>query len=70
MQVCPCASAGSKICAATGGAGLVAWEVIQRSSDRLVFDPHDIGATIVGLIVAGLLFAAITPRLDRQHGAD
>lgn len=49
--------------AAMSGAGLLAWEFFQQTSDRLVFDPHDIGATLVGLGAAGLLFHALTRQL-------
>jgi len=41
---------------------LVAWEFIQQSSRALVYDTHDIGATIVGLGVGFLLFNLITPK--------
>lgn len=50
-------------CAAISGVGLLAWELFQRTSDRLVFDPHDIAATFVGLGVAGVLFIALTAPL-------
>lgn len=48
--------------AAISAAGLVAWEIVQRTSARFVFDPHDVGATLVGTGVAFLIFRAITPR--------
>ena len=44
------------------GIGLIAWEYMQRSSGSLVFDYHDIAATISGLAVAWLLFVLLTPR--------
>jgi hypothetical protein len=44
------------------GVGQVAWEFIQQSSRSLVYDIHDIGATIVGLGVGGLLFTLLTPK--------
>ena len=40
--------------------GLIAWEFLQPSRGR-VFDPHDIGATILGIGLAWLLFHAFTP---------
>jgi len=43
------------------GVGLIAWEFIQQSSRTLVFDPHDIGATILGLGVGYFLFTLVTP---------
>ena len=43
------------------GLGLIAWELIQQSSRTLVFDPHDIGATLLGLAVGWLLFILFTP---------
>jgi hypothetical protein len=53
------------VCSSMSGFGLLAWELFQRTSDRLVFDPHDAGATVVGVCAAGLLFYALTPR--SQH---
>jgi hypothetical protein len=44
------------------GVGLIAWEFIQQSSRTLVFDTHDIGATILGLGIGGLLFTLLTPK--------
>lgn len=49
-------------CAAVSASGLVAWEFVQRTSARFVFDPHDVGATLVGTAVAFPIFLAITPR--------
>ena len=43
------------------GIGLIAWEFIQLTSRGLVFDPHDLAATVVGLGLAGILFTLITP---------
>lgn len=37
-------------------AALVAWEVVQRRSDRLVFDPYDLLASAAGSAVALCLF--------------
>lgn len=42
------------------GIGLILWEFLQRSS-HLVFDYYDIASTIIGLIIAWILFALITP---------
>lgn len=53
---------GFAIVTLVAGAGLIAWEFIQQSSRILVFDPHDIGATIVGLGVGWILFALVTPK--------
>ncbi len=44
------------------GVGLIAWEFLQQSSRSLLFDYHDIAATIFGLVVAWLLFFLLTPR--------
>jgi hypothetical protein len=43
------------------GVGLIAWEFMQQSSRSLFFDYDDIAATIFGLVVAWLLFLALTP---------
>ena len=50
------------LAAAIAGAGLLGWEYIQQSSDRFVFDLHDIGATLVGLLLSGVVFGGVTPR--------
>jgi hypothetical protein len=52
--------------AAITGIGLVAWEYLQRSSRTLVFDYHDIGATIAGLAVAWLIFAFLDAKIESQ----
>jgi hypothetical protein len=44
------------VCAFISGVGLLAWELFQKSSNRLVFDPHDVAATFVGLGIASVLF--------------
>ena len=41
--------------------GLLGWELIQRTSDRLIFDFNDLLATVVGSIIACAIFFAITP---------
>ena len=43
------------------GIGLIAWELMQLTSSALVFDIHDIGATMVGLGLGWFLFAHLTP---------
>jgi hypothetical protein len=52
------------ISAAISGVGLIGWEVIQRSSGRFVFDFHDIGATLVGLVLSAALFHMVTPATE------
>ena len=44
------------------GLGLVGWELFQITSSRLVFDTHDLLATLVGIGTAALLFYTITPQ--------
>lgn len=59
------------ICATVSGVGLVAWEFIQVTGGRLVFDFHDLSATGIGLCAAGLLFLILTPKTmddERQNG--
>ena len=55
------------------GVALIAWEFIQQSSRTLVYDIHDIGATILGLAGGWLLFTLVTPRapgdVKRRHSA-
>ena len=50
------------------GVGLIAWELVQQSSRTLVFDLHDIGATILGLGLGWLLFILSTP-VDNARAA-
>jgi len=50
------------VCAFVSGFGLVSWELLQKTSSRLVFDPHDVGATFAGLIAANLLFQMLGKR--------
>lgn len=50
------------IAALISSAGLLCWELFQTMSHRLVFDPHDIGATLVGVGIAYILFHLLTPR--------
>ena len=53
---------GFLVCAAISGVGLFGWELVQRTSQRFVFDGHDMLATLAGLGVAALVFYVITPR--------
>lgn len=50
------------IAAAVSGVGLLGWEFFQRTSDTLVFDLHDIGATLAGLALSAAIFRILTPR--------
>jgi hypothetical protein len=50
------------ISAAVAGAGLAGWELIQRTSDRFVFDGQDLAATLAGLGLSWLIFQLVTPR--------
>jgi hypothetical protein len=54
------------VCASISGAGLIAWEAIQRGSRTLVFDPGDIWATMLGVVASALLFRLIAPRAERR----
>lgn len=46
------------------GVGLITWELIQLSSRNLVYDTHDIIATLVGLGIGSLFFILLTPKAD------
>ena len=48
-------------CASISGLGLLGWEFLQKTSNRFVFDPHDVGATMIGIGMAILLFHSLTP---------
>jgi apolipoprotein N-acyltransferase len=52
------------LAATISGAGLTAWEYFQRTSDSLVFDLHDIAATIVGVALSIVFFLLVTPRAE------
>lgn len=54
------------ICASISGLGLLAWELFQKTSSRLVFDPHDVGATVVGIGVSIMLFYMLKPRATQE----
>lgn len=44
------------------GAGLILWEFGQQSSGALFFDPDDLVATLVGLVVGWGLFAVVSSK--------
>ena len=52
------------ICAAISGIGLLAWELVQTTSQHFVFDINDIAATAMGLLLAGAFFRIVMPRAD------
>ena len=54
------------LCASISGFGLLAWELFQKTSSRLVFDPHDMGATVVGIGVSTILFYLLKPRATQE----
>jgi hypothetical protein len=64
LTACPSARPWFLMSAAIAGVGLIGWEVIQRSSGRFVFDLHDIGATLVGLVLSGVVFHLVTPATE------
>jgi len=49
-------------CALISGLGLLGWEFLQKTSNRFVFDPHDVGATMIGIGMAIVLFHKLTLR--------
>ncbi|ESQ73668.1 hypothetical protein [Asticcacaulis sp. AC402] len=49
------------VCAAISGLGLIGWELVQRTSQRFVFDIHDMLATLAGIGTSALVFFIITP---------
>ncbi|WP_397401754.1 hypothetical protein [Phenylobacterium sp.] len=59
-----------RIAASISSAGLLCWELFQTLSNRLVFDPHDIGATLVGVGTACILFHLLTPRSHPDHNRE
>ena len=48
------------VAASISGIGLTAREFLQETSKRLIFDAHDLGATLVGLVAARMLFYVLT----------
>ena len=58
----PAARRAFVACASISAVGLLGWEFIQKTSNRFVFDPHDAGATLVGVMTACLLFYTLSPR--------
>jgi hypothetical protein len=50
------------VCAAVSGFGLTAWELIQMTSNRLVFDLFDLMATLCGIVTAALIFYRVPPQ--------
>lgn len=50
------------VSAAVSARGLFGWELFQKTGERLVFDAHDILATIAGIGTATVLFCLVTPR--------
>lgn len=49
------------IAAGFSGIGLVVWELFQLASTKLVFDAHDLGATLIGALLAYAIFKWLTP---------
>ncbi|WP_155847429.1 hypothetical protein [Asticcacaulis sp. AC402] len=54
-------------CAALSGFGLIGWELFQRTSRRLVFDLHDMLATLIGIGTAALIFFIVTPKTTERN---
>jgi len=50
------------VCTAVSGFALTAWELIQMTSNRLVFDLFDLMATLCGIVTAALIFYLVTPQ--------
>lgn len=60
----PTQKRGFAITASVSCAGLLAWEFGQQLIQRLVFDLHDLAATVLGSVVAMLIFALMTSRAE------
>ncbi len=54
------------VCALISGLGLLAWELFQKTSSSLVFDPHDVGATAVGISIATALFFLLSAQASTK----
>jgi len=50
--------------------GLIAWEFGQQLSRGLYFDPDDIVATIIGMVLGLMFFRWIKPPAADKHIAD
>jgi hypothetical protein len=55
------------VSASMSGLRLLAWELLQRTSGRLFFDPHHVGATFVGVGAATMLFYSTKPRRRKER---
>lgn len=55
-----------QVSAVISGAGLIGWEFVQMFSRTLVFDWQDVFATLAGIAVSVLLFAAASPGDARE----
>ncbi|MFM9934859.1 MAG: hypothetical protein ACKVOL_01530 [Novosphingobium sp.] len=58
-----------RVCAAISCSGLIAWECVQMFSRALVFDWRDVLATLAGIAVSIVLFAALRPGAVREPEA-